>query len=312
MDRSTMLKLMHKINKIYNLLNKYIYLLPLFSLLSNLIDVKDNKFFNLIRILIKLFIIISIVFSVTLILYFTDLSTPINNTYSLYYDLLEPYIEMLKHLWNKLLSYFNNSITSTESNSQIKELESVLKDNTSLIRDQVKAGIKEGITEALNEFDVEDKPNTLKNLALISSGLFFFYVIFVLPGPFITPDNLNQFNWFNQGLIEFKISVKDFIIQLISNSSKPGAGSSSSIIPITPVISEGSLATITPNTPISNIQTLNQYTKEVRDISIQTNLNSISVSKLVESVNILADVLPEDSKELIVNHANKTINKITD
>jgi len=60
--------------------------------------------------IIKLFIIINLVLGVGLILYFTDFVTPLNNTYSIYYDLLEPYIELIKHFWNKIIEIANLDI----------------------------------------------------------------------------------------------------------------------------------------------------------------------------------------------------------
>jgi hypothetical protein len=93
-----------------------------------------------------------------LIIYFTDFTTPLSNTYSIYNDLLEPYINIIKSLWDKLTTYFNNSINSLDSTSQVKkELESVLKDSTLQIKNEVKLGIKEAINETLNERDVSSE-----------------------------------------------------------------------------------------------------------------------------------------------------------
>lgn len=97
MNRSTMLKVMHKINKIYITLNKYIYILPLISMFTELSTIRDNKIFKLINKLIKLLILISIVISGFVVLYFTDFTTPLTNTYSLYSDLLEPYYRNYKN-----------------------------------------------------------------------------------------------------------------------------------------------------------------------------------------------------------------------
>jgi len=68
MNRSQMMKLMYKINKIYFFVYKYIYLLPLFSLLYNIYYFKDNKFFTTMKTLIKLIIIINIVLGVNIVL----------------------------------------------------------------------------------------------------------------------------------------------------------------------------------------------------------------------------------------------------
>jgi len=96
MDRSQLLKLMHKLNKFITLLNKYIYILPLISMLTNLSFLRNNKLVVILRNIIKFIIIISILITGVVVLYFTDFSTPINTTYSIYSDLLEPYIELIK------------------------------------------------------------------------------------------------------------------------------------------------------------------------------------------------------------------------
>src|ERR1700748_1805531 len=153
MNRSTMLKLAHNLNKIFNVLNKYLYLLPILSLLSS---IKNNKYFNILNNLIKLLIIINIVLGISVILYFTDFNTPLNNTYSIYYDLLEPYIELIKSIWNKILNYFPGSLDqewleATQTTSIKTEIESILKDSTSQIKEVIKDGIKDGIKESLAE-----------------------------------------------------------------------------------------------------------------------------------------------------------------
>lgn len=57
---------MHKLNKI---LNKYFYIWPLISIISN---IKNNKIFITINSIIKIIILINIVLGVSLLLYFTD------------------------------------------------------------------------------------------------------------------------------------------------------------------------------------------------------------------------------------------------
>jgi len=59
---------------------------------------------------------------------FTDFTTPFNNTYSIYYDLLEPYIEILKALWNKLMTYFH------DVTGDVKDLESIKSELSSQIK----------------------------------------------------------------------------------------------------------------------------------------------------------------------------------
>jgi hypothetical protein len=48
------------------------------------------------------------------------------------------------------------------------------------------------------------------------------------------------------------------------------------------------------------------------EVGTQTTLDGISVSKMVETVNILEDVLDKENSSLIQNHVNDKIKKITD
>jgi hypothetical protein len=133
-------------------------------------------------------------------------------------------------------------------------------------------------------------------------------LLFYLPGS-INPEEIIQYNWLNQSLIEVKITVKEFILYLISNPSNPGdpglnGTPNSPISPITseaelnkylpkdgsssisPSISSDGMSTVTPNTPrISNLTLLDQST--------QTDVDSLSVGKMVETVNILEETLGE-------------------
>jgi len=311
MNRSTMLKLMHKINKFYNVLNKYIFIYPLFSIifniLGNIFKLRDNKSYKLIKNLIKLLILVNIVLAASVILYFTDFETSINNTYSFYYDLLEPYIEMFKALYNKLITYLNNSTIASGPTDSISQ-----------IRNEVKAGMKEAISEALNEMDNDAKAagiDYLKQAALISSGLFFIYFLFILPGTSISTEELVNYNWFNQSLIELKINI----LNLFNNNSggpsnSPGGGSP--INPsveidnyFTPTTVDAAVGGSTPITPTqSNVFPLKSY----GDVSTETYLDGITVSKLLETREILERSLGVEEAQMIKDHANNVIKNITD
>jgi hypothetical protein len=252
MERSQMLKLMYKLNRIFTVLNKYIFILPLISIISKFFTT-DIKFLNTIKTLIKALIIIHIVLGGFVILYFTDFVTPLNTTYSIYSDLLEPYIELLKVFWNKLISYFTN--LPDPSSVSKSELESVVKDSTSQMKIEVKSGIKEGVKEIVDELlaEIDNKPNyfyyLLKQICLYSSLIFFGYFLFVLPS---NPESLTEYNFINQSLIEFKLTVKDFIIDLFTKPTNPGNPGSS----VTPVAPGSIESPISPNTPSSQ---LNKY-----------------------------------------------------
>jgi hypothetical protein len=126
MNRSILLKLAFKFNRIFTLLNKYFFILPILSYITSM---RDTKIFNTLNSIFKLILIINIILGVGLILYFTDFNSSINTTYSIYSDLLEPYIEIIKNLYKSIKDYLNNLVgNATHSESSIKELESVLKE----------------------------------------------------------------------------------------------------------------------------------------------------------------------------------------
>ena len=116
MNRSQMLKLMYKFNKLIQLINKYFYILPILSYITS---IKNNKYFNSINNLLKIIIFVNIILGVSIIILFTDFINPINVTYSIYTDLLESYIELIKQLWGKLVNYITNLINNFKINANI-------------------------------------------------------------------------------------------------------------------------------------------------------------------------------------------------
>jgi hypothetical protein len=322
-----MLKLMYKLNKLIKLINNYFYILPILSYISSL---KNNKIFNSINNILKIIIIINIVLGISFIILFTDFINPINVTYSIYIDLIESYIELIKHSWKELMSYINKLLTPGSTIK--KELESVIQESATQIQSEIKSVIESSIEEALDrmrEDDIQAIDNLLKQLALISSGIFIFYFIFVLPGSSIDSSELVSYNWINQSLIELKISITDLIINLLGGnggnpgSPKMGVGGRDLVdvalspinipkvdvvnSPISPVSSLG-VPTITPNSPITNIQTITEYV----DHSTETTIDAMSVGRFVETVNILAQSFTAEETEALQSGVNQAIKTITD
>lgn len=307
MDRSTLLKLMHKFNKFIIFINKHFYIFSFTAWLFNNISLlKNNKlvysFYNLIKILL----FVGIVFSVAVIAYFTDLNTPFNNTFSMYYDLLEPYIEILKHFYNKVIDYFNNIISLSHQSRGIDK-DTIL--NQLNIENEIKSGVKSGIKEALEEV-VEDMENEskiksdylIKNFIIAGSVLFTVYLFIYLPSD---ATDINQFNSINQLLINLKISVIDIFSSKPSGGSSPGLGPisppSTPISPISPgeastystyfrsppSLSE-SIPTITPNTPVASTSTL------VNTVAS----NMPQVEGVINNASTISSVSPVISSEL--------------
>ena len=325
MNRSEMLKLMHKFYKVYNRLQ--IYILPIFSIISIIPSIRNNNLFKTITLILKIFIIINIVLGVSVILYFTDFVTPLNTTYSIYNDLVEYYIELIRNLWNIIINYFNKLLNLSSSKN---ELESVLKDSISQLKSdvkvEVKSGMQEAIEEALHKMEEDEASRWIfTQCVLISSGLFLIYFIFILPGGGVSIEEITHYNWLNQHLINIKLSIID-LISKPTNPGNPGLPKVDvtlpkstvdvGISPISPVISEG-ISTVTPNTPI--IKTLSQFVEVSTqtnlngvDVSTQTNLNGLEVGRLVGTVNVLGDVLPQQTQKTLITYVNDSIKNITD
>ena len=303
----------------------------------------------------------------------------------MYYDLLEPYIEIIKHLYNKVIDYFNNIIANTSHSNNIDKISNIENE----IKSGIRSGIKEALEDVIDEMENESKIKSdylIKNFIVASSVLFAVYLFIYLPSD---ATDINQFNSINQLLINLKLTVIDIF------NSKPGTGDAgagagiggnnispvintisppSPISPISPAESStyssyfkspaavaqaispisDSIATITPNTPvavpteitsslataneagvinnasnISNISpVINTATDAIPTVSqylekevatnipahvvkyVETTIDGRSVGKMVEIINILNYVLPDDTAELLKNHANKNITKI--
>jgi len=329
MNRSTLFKLMHKFNKYIIFINKHFYIISFSAWIFNQFSLlKNNKLiFTFIK-LIKILLIVAIVLSVGIIAYFTDFTTPLYNTFSIYNDLIEPYIEIIKHLYTKVIDYFNNIISLTQ---QTKGLDKDTILNQLNIENEIKSGIKSGIKEALEEVidDLEAESNKIKSDYLIkqiiiaSSVLFTVYLFLYLPGSDITTTDINQYNSFNQLLINLKLSIID-IFSKPTPPTSPGSGTNN-IANISPVInsitppqvspipspttSESLFRTITPNTPnISNVQTLSEYVEN----SAVTNLDGITLSRILYNTGVLRESIDSETANMLKELAEEKIVKITD
>lgn len=338
MDRSTMLKLMHKINKYYKVFNKYMptnYLSSITIIITIWDRIKSTKLTVFLKGLLKILILINIIFGIGLIVYYTDIITPINSAYSVYNHLIEPYLQIIINFYTALaqevINYYNTIIShfklfirdlfqaeSNQMNKSVSQLEESI--NKLSIKEEVKEGIKSGLNDIIQDLkddldELDNKSDLFKQIVIFSTVLFGIYFIFILPN---NTEAIQDYNWFNTGLINIKLSI----IDLFSKPSNPGTPNTPSTpgtpyqafrtlvdVGVSPVISETSnLPTITPNTPITQIQSLSQ----LADASTQTNLDGIGVSKMVETTNILSDVLDKDSVDMIKNGVNGIVKNITD
>lgn len=128
------------------------------------------------------------------------------------------------------------------------------------------------------------------------------YLFFILPG---TTEDIVSYNQINQSLIELKVSVKTIISSFFNNPGNPGnTGGGNTISPISSQISDH-LPTVTPNTPIVSNITIN-------DTGVQTNIDGITVSKMVETMDILSDIIGQEESTIIKDNINIIIKNITD
>lgn len=238
-----MLKIMHKLNKYFTILNKYLFILPIVSLIIDILSkVKTAPIFKVLKTFIKILIYINIILGVGLIVYFTDFTTPLNTTYSLYLDLLDPYIEIISNFYTKLINYFKDLININYNFPKVSDTDSI----QSQVKDGIKSGIKEALDEVMNDIEADSQYQThyyYKQIAIFGSTLFLCYFIFILPGSTITPEELTQYNWLNQGLIDIKLSIIN-LFNAPPGPDAPGAPNS----PIIPGSPESN-STIRPNTP---------------------------------------------------------------
>ena len=232
----------------------------------------------------------------SLIVYYTDIITPITTTYSIYSHLIEPYLQIIINLYTaiaqEIINYYNTIISQfklvirdlfqaeavNQSNSVLQE---TINRGCAGIKDEVKEGIKSGIKEVIQDLKDDlaeselNQSDLFKQIVIFSTVLFGIYFIIILPN---NSEAIQDYNWINAGLINIKLSIIDLF--------SPGTPSA-------------------PGTPIPPIQTFS-------NASTQTNLDAISVSKMVETVNILEDTLGEEQSSLIKDGVNKIITNITD
>jgi hypothetical protein len=253
MNKSTLLKLAHKIKKLFHLINRYFFILPVLAKISRMLSdfnlLTDNKkrLFKNIYFLLEIFIIIKILVCFSIVLWMTDFVNPINLTYNLYNDLLGEYINFIVNIYNHLLNLINHYFNVLYESITGSVKDSVIKDQLSSpsIQEEIKSGVKDGIKQAFKELsdDLDQKTYSIKSdyfadkatqFFIVAGAAFVIYFIFVLPG---STENLVEYNTINQSLINFKVSILDLFTKP-GNPGNPGTpivpntNNSSPIIPI--------------------------------------------------------------------------------
>lgn len=333
MNKSTMFKLMHKINKLFNVFNKYFYILPLISqslkMISSIGIFKDRKIFKNILLAIELLIIFQFLVGFSIILYITDFSTSINQLFNLYTETIDYIINIFNNFWFKINSYYDSII------NYIKDyFANIIGNNEKIpssIQSEIKIGVKDGIKDAIKEisqdydYKSESINERLNQMLIVSGSLFLIYIFLFLPG---NTETLNEFNSINQVLIQLKCTILDFFNSKPGNPGSPsmlnspvysdyfrsGLNISSQISPSVSTYNSSSNGTITQDVLTisqyldSSVQTVNQYV----DSTVQTEIQAITVSKMLEQTIILSKSLNPGEAEVLLNGVNEAIKTITD
>jgi hypothetical protein len=220
-NKGPLLNIFLFIKRMFQFINKHFYIILIFSTIANY---TNNKIYKKISWLVKIIILANIIFGVGYIVYFSVLEHSFNYGLAVYRDLISNYLNNIINLWNDLINIdIEDNIINQISNNHKHDLEV-----------QIKAGMKEAFKEVIDEAidkiheeEMLNNSNVLKNIAFVTGVFFITYFIFALPGSTITPQELSQFNWFNQGLIELKLNILSYFI----NPSNPGTGSVGGVAP---------------------------------------------------------------------------------
>lgn len=301
-------------------LNKHFYILTIITVITKY---TNSKLYKIISTIVKIFVFVNIIFFTVYIVYYSDFSSFISGI-SIYNDIIKPYIDFIINMWN---NYITLKIEDTYiKNSNITK-DHIVNDINVKIKEGVKESIKEIMDEVLDkihEDELNSKANLLKYSALFGSTLFFVYFLLYLPGAGITPEELANYNWCNQSLIELKVHIVNFF----SNSNNGGNGTSSTTItnsninlpsPTESVITEASGSSLTPkghgsplgiNTELSAFNPNPNITKI--DVSTQTILDGITVSKMDKAIDMINHTLPVEANNIIRDRVNDFVINITD
>jgi CRISPR/Cas system CSM-associated protein Csm2 small subunit len=327
-NRGIILNIFLFLKRVFLFLNKHFYFVLIFT---TILKYTNNKIYKSIAWLVKVLIIANIIFGVGYVIYFSISEQSIVNGVSTYGDLIKIYINNLINLWNDLINIDveDNFIKNAISNND--EIIKMKNDLSISIKSGVKEALKEVVDEALDKIREDEIHNynisIIKNVCFVSGILFIGYFTFILPGSNITPDELTQFNWFNQSMIEFKLQI----INYFSNPTNPGntdgstatdglnqiSPSNSSNLSVTPKATSTFLDQASEWNKYSNPLTMDAPTQtdiitKITNASTQTDLNGMSVGKLQEFSLIMKHSLEQVDQDNIRDAIHKTVKTITD
>jgi len=285
-NRGLLLNLFLLLKRIFHFLNKHFYLV---LIISTITKYTNNSFYKYFTWIIKVFIFLNIIFGVGYIVYFSVLESSFLEGVSSYKELFLNYIDYIVKFWNDLISIdIEESFIKKSSNKDINALKDVLREE---VKEGIKDGFKELIDEAMDKMNETDPNKVYKNIAFAGGILFFIYFITVVP---INPENLSDYNTFNQILIDFKSNV----VNHFTGGSKGNNGGNSGT-------NTALSLTETPNTPITSNTAMSSS-------STQTVLDGLTVGRLLESMDIVNNSLNKDEFNKVTDLSVKSITNITD
>lgn len=113
-NKGLLLKIIVLAKDIFQFLNKHFYILAIITTISKFTNTKIYQFVSWI---VKIFVLANIIFGISYILYFTDLTAFYNNL-SIYNDIIKPYVEFLTNLWNEINISIEDNIIKTLVNNE--------------------------------------------------------------------------------------------------------------------------------------------------------------------------------------------------
>jgi len=314
-NRGSLLKIILLLKRVFEFLNKHFYII---LIISTLTKYTNNRFSRAIRWLVKLFVFASIIFGVGYIVYFSASEHSIHIGFSLYRDLISNYIDTLINFWKDLMKF---SVEETLT-SNIRETNKIKNE----IRVAVTEGIRDGIHEAIEDLKDQlheeslNNSNLLKNIAFVTGITILGYFFLGLPGPPISPDDLAQYNWFNQSLIDIKINIYNYFCNTpkgggigpdagINDTISRTASNASTITPCPPgtdfVGSLKEFTNVAVQTTIDSLTVDTQTTIEGVNVGTQTILDGTDITRTMLSLNIVGDVIGQDNLNKIVENTYK-------
>jgi hypothetical protein len=206
---------------VFKFLNRHLYILSLISLIAKF---RKSNTYLVLNWLIKIIVSINLLFVSGLFFTFTDLYTPLTSIITFYETIFAPYIEIIKIKTKLIYNLINN--TNDSINNHLESVQTL--NNKRMLISTVDQLIDLDDNNLLS--DTDNSSFNARSLLIFASSCFLVYFLFYIPGfnP-VSATDIAQYNWFNQGLIDVKITVRDIVINYLKDNNRgPGPGGADS------------------------------------------------------------------------------------